>query len=182
MHKMGTRPRSAASAASASRNVAAPYGTFAYQSLEDLAANRPTSYSRTLSSVERSTASAAYSFVRFVGGAAAPYLAGKLGESINVHVPFWVGAACTFVAIGVLASGRTVLAHVDDDGAARGEPELAVLVVRQSDGLPGQGWWVEGARQHGFTGLWEGPKATKLIRKLQSQAFDYWANRHCEER
>ena len=67
-----------------------------------------------------------------------------------------------------------VLAYVDDDGAARGEPELAVLVVRQSDALPGQGWWVDGARQHGYTGPWEGPRATKLIRKLQSQAFDYW--------
>ncbi|MBX5330844.1 MFS transporter [Rhodococcus fascians] len=63
--------------------------------------------------VERSTASAAYSFVRFTGGAAAPYLAGKLGES-NMHVPFWVGAACTALAIGVLASGRKVLAHVDE--------------------------------------------------------------------
>ncbi|OZF35634.1 MFS transporter [Rhodococcus sp. 14-2483-1-1] len=63
--------------------------------------------------VERSTASAAYSFVRFTGGAAAPYLAGKLGES-NVHVPFWVGAACTALAIVVLATGRKVLAHVDD--------------------------------------------------------------------
>ena len=67
-----------------------------------------------------------------------------------------------------------VLGHVDRIGAARGEPELAVLVVRQSDGLPGQGWWVEGARQHGHTGLWEGPKAARLIRKLQAQAFDYW--------
>jgi ACDE family multidrug resistance protein len=63
--------------------------------------------------VERSTASAAYSFVRFTGGAAAPYLAGKLGES-NMHVPFWVGAACTALAIVVLASGRKVLAHVDE--------------------------------------------------------------------
>ena len=71
----------------------------------------------------------------------------------------------------------TVLAHVDDDAEARGEPELAVLVVRQSDGLPGQGWWVGGARKHGHTGLWEGPKAMKLIRKLQRQAFDYWAGR-----
>ena len=44
--------------------------------------------------VERSTASAAYSFVRFVGGAAAPWVAGKLGES-NVHMPFWVGAVLT---------------------------------------------------------------------------------------
>jgi ACDE family multidrug resistance protein len=63
--------------------------------------------------VERSTASAAYSFVRFTGGAAAPYLAGKLGES-NMHVPFWVGAACTALAIVALASGRKVLAHVDE--------------------------------------------------------------------
>ncbi|MFY2790720.1 MFS transporter [Rhodococcus sp. MALMAid1271] len=67
--------------------------------------------------VERSTASAAYSFVRFVGGAAAPYLAGKLGES-NMHVPFWVGAVCTLLAIIVLSTGRTVLAHVDDHDPA----------------------------------------------------------------
>lgn len=67
--------------------------------------------------VERSTASAAYSFVRFSGGAAAPYLAGKLGES-NMHVPFWVGAGCTLLAIAVLFTGRTVLAHVDDHDPA----------------------------------------------------------------
>ncbi|WP_081774143.1 ribose-phosphate pyrophosphokinase [Sphingomonas sp. URHD0057] len=67
-----------------------------------------------------------------------------------------------------------VLSYVDDEAAELGEPELAVLVVRQSDGLPGQGWWVGGAKKHGFTGEWEGPKATRLIRKLQRQAFDYW--------
>ena len=70
-----------------------------------------------------------------------------------------------------------VLAFVDDDAEQRGEPELAVLVVRQSDALPGQGWWVGGAKKHGHTGLWEGPSAAKLIRKLQRQAFDYWAGR-----
>ena len=70
-----------------------------------------------------------------------------------------------------------VLGLVDDEAAERGEPELAVLVVRQSDGLPGQGWWVAGAKAHRYTGLWEGPKAAKLIRKLQKQAFDYWAGR-----
>ncbi|MGB3772444.1 MAG: MFS transporter [Rhodococcus sp. (in: high G+C Gram-positive bacteria)] len=79
--------------------------------------------------VERSTASAAYSFVRFAGGAAAPYLAGKLGES-NVHVPFWVGAVCTFVAIGVLATGRKVLAHVDDhDPAPHSVDEARAVTV-----------------------------------------------------
>ena len=70
-----------------------------------------------------------------------------------------------------------VLAYVDDEAQERGEPELAVLVVRQSDALPGQGWWVGGAKKHGYTGLWEGPKAAKLIRKVQKQAFDYWAGR-----
>ena len=70
-----------------------------------------------------------------------------------------------------------VLGFVDDEAAEHGEPELAVLVVRQSDALPGQGWWVGGAKKHGFTGQWEGPKAARLIRKIQKQAFDYWAGR-----
>jgi hypothetical protein len=67
-----------------------------------------------------------------------------------------------------------ILSFVDDEAEERGEPELAVLVVRQSDGLPGQGWWVGGAKKHNYTGLWEGPKAAKLVRKLQARAFDYW--------
>jgi hypothetical protein len=70
-----------------------------------------------------------------------------------------------------------VLAHVDDEAEERGEPELAVLVVRQSDGLPGQGWWVGGAKTHGYKGPWEGPKAARLIRKIQAQAFEFWGGR-----
>jgi hypothetical protein len=70
-----------------------------------------------------------------------------------------------------------VLSFVDDEAEALGEPELAVLVVRQSDRLPGQGWWIGGAKKHGYTGLWEGPKAARLIRRIQKQAFDYWAGR-----
>jgi hypothetical protein len=67
-----------------------------------------------------------------------------------------------------------VLSFVDDEAEERGEPELAVLVVRQSDGLPGQGWWVGGAKKHGYIGEWEGAAAAKVIRKLQKQAFEYW--------
>ena len=56
------------------------------------------------------------------------------------------------------------LAAVDAEAEARGEPELAVLVVRQSDGLPGQGWWVDGgAAAHGYDGPWEGPEAAAFI-------------------
>lgn len=69
------------------------------------------------------------------------------------------------------------LAVVDDEAAERSEPELAVLVVRQSDGLPGQGWWIGGAMVHGYDGLWTGPEAQELVRKLQQQAFYYWSSR-----
>jgi MFS transporter, ACDE family, multidrug resistance protein len=63
--------------------------------------------------VERGVASAAYSFVRFSGGAVAPWLAGKLGEEIGAHVPFWVGAGATALAVVVLLVGRHTLRHLD---------------------------------------------------------------------
>ena len=68
-----------------------------------------------------------------------------------------------------------VLGEVDRAGAARGEPELAVLVVRQSDGIPGQGWWVEGgARSRGYTGPWEGPEAGRFIAGVQAETFAFF--------
>ena len=70
-----------------------------------------------------------------------------------------------------------VLAVIDDEAAEAGEPELAVLVVRQSDRLPGQGWWISGAKAHDYKGQWEGPQAAKLIRKIQRRTFDYWSTR-----
>jgi hypothetical protein len=68
-----------------------------------------------------------------------------------------------------------ILGTVDDGAEARGEPELAVLVVRQSDRLPGQGWWSSGGgRVHGYDGPWEGPKAARFIAALQAETFAYW--------
>ena len=63
--------------------------------------------------VPRGVASAAYSFVRFAGGAVAPWLAGFLGERINDHVPYWVGAVAVLLGAGVLAFSRRHLLHVD---------------------------------------------------------------------
>ena len=54
-------------------------------------------------------ASAAYSFVRFSGGAIAPYVAGKLAEDVSVHAPFWMGAAAVAIAVVVLAYGAKYL-------------------------------------------------------------------------
>ncbi|WP_063125368.1 MFS transporter [Nocardia fusca] len=78
--------------------------------------------------VERSTASAAYSFVRFAGGAAAPWLAGKLGET-SVSLPFWVGAVCTAAGVVVLLAGRSALAHIDDHDPAPHSVEEAQAVT-----------------------------------------------------
>ncbi|NHN56260.1 MFS transporter [Calidifontibacter sp. DB0510] len=66
--------------------------------------------------VDRGVASAAYSFVRFGGGAVAPYLAGKLGER-NVHLPFWMGAGAVVIGLAILAASQRSLAHIDDEEA-----------------------------------------------------------------
>jgi hypothetical protein len=71
-----------------------------------------------------------------------------------------------------------VLATIDEGAEARGEPELAVLVVRQSDGIPGQGWWVGGgARARGYEGPWEGPEARRFIEAVQQETFAFWQSR-----
>ncbi|HYD14226.1 MAG TPA: ribose-phosphate pyrophosphokinase [Allosphingosinicella sp.] len=68
-----------------------------------------------------------------------------------------------------------MLGEIDREAELRGEPELAVLVVRASDGIPGQGWWVAGGgSSRGYEGLWEGPEAARFIREVQRQTFAYW--------
>ena len=94
--------------------------------------------------VDRAVASAAYSFLRFGGAAVAPWLAGVLGEQVNVHLPYWVGAAAVLAAAGVdfgqpaevgqrleaqlVLSAAEVEAHHEDDRPAqqRGETEGTV--------------------------------------------------------
>jgi len=64
---------------------------------------------------------------------------------------------------------------IDEAGAAAGEPELAVLVVRESDSLPGQGWWVSDRPvMLSYGGPWTGPEAMAFVRSLQQEAFDHW--------
>jgi hypothetical protein len=67
---------------------------------------------------------------------------------------------------------------IDEAASVAGEPELAVLVVRESDGLPGQGWW-GGARRFvlDYDGPWTGPTAAKLVREQQELAFAWWCER-----
>ncbi len=69
-----------------------------------------------------------------------------------------------------------VLDAIDEDGRVAGEPGLAVLVVRQSDGLPGQGWFVSRAHlAEDFPQDWEGAEAKAYVAACQRKAYDYWA-------
>lgn len=80
--------------------------------------------------VERPVASAAYSFVRFSGGAVAPYAAGKLGENVSIHAPFWMGAAAVLVGMAVLLLGRgTLPGHrvITSDRAREDEADLLAI-------------------------------------------------------
>lgn len=82
--------------------------------------------------VERPVASAAYSFVRFFGGAIAPFLAGKLAEWYAPNTPFYVGGAAVIISIAVLWSGRSLLRHVQMGGhpsPANSDLEMAVVAV-----------------------------------------------------
>ena len=84
--------------------------------------------------VERGVASAAYSFVRFSGGAVAPWLAGVLGEQVSVHLPFWVGAAAVLLGAGVLFATRKHLVGIDVEESELDEiTEQATAITVGSD-------------------------------------------------
>jgi MFS transporter, ACDE family, multidrug resistance protein len=89
--------------------------------------------------VERPVASAAYSFVRFAGGAVAPYLAGRLAEDVGASIPFYVGAGAVAVAIVVLVARRADLAAADKRAPevehAVGAPATVPILVAV-DGSP----------------------------------------------
>ncbi|WP_078610350.1 MULTISPECIES: MFS transporter [Streptomyces] len=72
----------------------------------------------TVAPVERSVASAAYGFVRFIGGGLAPYAAGRLAEHYDVHMPFYVGAAAVLIGLAVLSTGHSLLADAERAQAA----------------------------------------------------------------
>lgn len=62
--------------------------------------------------VERSIASSAYSSVRFIGGALAPWIAGMLSEHFTASTPYTVGGIVVFVGMLVLLMGRKHLAGI----------------------------------------------------------------------
>jgi ACDE family multidrug resistance protein len=82
--------------------------------------------------VERPVASAAYSFVRFCGGAVGPYVALKLfglPPDVHVHAPFWFGAVMVAVGVVIMAGGARVITRaLAGSHESRRQEAEAVLV------------------------------------------------------
>jgi hypothetical protein len=67
------------------------------------------------------------------------------------------------------------LGRVCDRVEARGGPDMACLVVRKSDGLPGEGYFACLRQEAGYVGPSTGPEAERLLRQRQARAFAHFA-------
>src|SRR5947207_1420033 len=85
----------------------------------------------TVSPVEKPVASAAYGFVRFIGGGLAPYAAGRMVLAINIHFPFYIAVGAILAGIVILTTAHGLLSQaervqaeqVTGSPTAAGEPE-----------------------------------------------------------
>ena len=67
----------------------------------------------TVSPVERPVASASYSFVRFIGGGLAPFVAGRLVIAAGIHVPFFIASGAIVAGIAILATAHRMLGEAE---------------------------------------------------------------------
>jgi len=71
--------------------------------------------------IARSTASATYSFLRFIGSAIAPIMAGLLAEWFSPHIPFLVAGFAVLLSVGFMLVNRGHVDHVDEAESGHGE-------------------------------------------------------------
>ncbi len=90
--------------------------------------------------VERPVASAAYGFVRFIGGGLAPFAAGKLVEHFNLHVPFALAAGSALIAVALLSTAHRTLGEADrgmDEDGHQGTPDDGTVAAEIGDEFGG---------------------------------------------
>jgi ACDE family multidrug resistance protein len=80
-----------------------------------------------LSTTDTSIAASGTNFVRFAGGAIAPFLAGKLSEHVNAASPLYVGSAAVAVGFVVMLLGRGLLESEDEAETRRARKRSRVL-------------------------------------------------------
>ncbi|AQZ70134.1 MFS transporter [[Actinomadura] parvosata subsp. kistnae] len=84
-----------------------------------------------VSDAPRPVASAGYNFVRWMGGALAPFVATKLGEEVGVAVPYVLGALCCAVGMIILYARRhhlRSLSRVDADHVVHDTAQAAATM------------------------------------------------------
>jgi MFS transporter, ACDE family, multidrug resistance protein len=100
----------------------------------------------TVSPAEKPVASAAYTFVRFIGGGLAPYAAGRLVIAAGIHVPFFIAAGTIVAGIAILATAHSLLGHAERDQEQQLEqaatveqpaPALVPAYIRPGEVSPG---------------------------------------------
>lgn len=82
--------------------------------------------------VERPVASSAYSFVRFAGGAVAPWAAGRLGEEVGMSAPYWMATIAVLVGVAIFAYGSRYL-RGEQTPAAHSPAEGEAVLVGDAD-------------------------------------------------
>jgi len=65
--------------------------------------------------IDRSVISSAYNFIRFLGGALGPWLAGILAEQYGHQAPFFIGAFIVLSSIAVMWLGRNYLNEIQPE-------------------------------------------------------------------
>jgi ACDE family multidrug resistance protein len=80
-----------------------------------------------LSTTDTSIAASGTNFVRFAGGAIAPFLAGKLSEHVSAASPLYVGSAAVAVGFVVMMFGRGLLESEDEAETRRARKRERVL-------------------------------------------------------
>ncbi|MGR6917007.1 MFS transporter [[Actinomadura] parvosata] len=84
-----------------------------------------------VSDAPRPVASAGYNFVRWMGGALAPFVATKLGEEVGVAVPYVLGALCCAAGMIILYARRhhlRSLSRVDADHVVHDTAQAAATM------------------------------------------------------
>lgn len=82
--------------------------------------------------VERPVASSAYSFVRFAGGAVAPWAAGRLGEEVGMSAPYWMATVAVLIGVGIFVYGSRYL-RGEQTPAAHSPAEGEAVLVGDAD-------------------------------------------------
>ena len=57
------------------------------------------------------------------------FVAGKLGENVSVHAPFWMGAGVVLIGVLVLTIGRKAVEHGGQQPPVQHSEEEAELIA-----------------------------------------------------